>query len=504
MRSNLRLNDGLDDRLTDPPQETFRESLAVDLRLVEPVSRRNTATHFRRAVVFCEVLADILTITFAVTLGCLIYYVLKLGRQVHYPTYSVLEIAFAFAVGMVFMLDRAGAYARANSLLRVRETEQVLQVSAQAFLIVMAVSFFSNFLFSRWMLVLSLALVPLALFVQKSFLYLLIHTLHSKGYGVDRVLIYGSGSTGRRVFSALTRSPRLGLHPIAFVDDDPSKTGGMIFEMGYEPQRSAPVVKGPISGQLISAQSADLVIIAIPSISPEVFQRAVEGSFDAKARVSFVPSHFLPSDPAVVYQDIDGVLLASLAKPAQRFGYEVAKRIVDLVVAAVLLLLGLPLFLLLAVLIRIDSPGAVIFRQERIGLYGKLFRMFKFRTMHPTTDPYELSPQISTDPRITRLGRFLRRTSLDELPQLLNVLQGSMSLVGPRPEMPFIAEKYTQRHKQRLQVKPGLTGLWQLSGDRNYLIHENIEYDLYYLQHRSFFMDLAILLHTTIFAMRGI
>ena len=94
--------------------------------------------------------------------------------------------------------------------------------------------------------------------------------------------------------------------------------------------------------------------------------------------------------------------------------------------------------------------------------------------------------------------------ALDEIPQLLNVLQGHMSLVGPRPEMPFIVGQYTKRHKERLEIKPGLTGLWQLSGDRAFLIHENIEYDLYYVQHRNFFMDIAILLHTSIFAMHGI
>ena len=99
---------------------------------------------------------------------------------------------------------------------------------------------------------------------------------------------------------------------------------------------------------------------------------------------------------------------------------------------------------------------------------------------------------------------MLRRTSLDELPQLFNVLAGSMSLVGPRPEMPFIVEQYNDTHRQRLQVKPGLTGLWQLSGDRAFRIHENIEYDLYYIQRRNFFMDLAIVLHTVVFAMRGI
>jgi lipopolysaccharide/colanic/teichoic acid biosynthesis glycosyltransferase len=124
--------------------------------------------------------------------------------------------------------------------------------------------------------------------------------------------------------------------------------------------------------------------------------------------------------------------------------------------------------------------------------------------MYTNAPSYGYSPKEPDDPRITRLGRFLRRTSLDELPQLLNVLLGNMSLVGPRPEMPFIVATYNERHAQRLQVRPGITGLWQLSGDRHYLIHENIEYDLYYIQHRNFFMDLAILLHTTIFAMRGI
>jgi len=157
-----------------------------------------------------------------------------------------------------------------------------------------------------------------------------------------------------------------------------------------------------------------------------------------------------------------------------------------------------------AILIKMDSPGPVWFKQERVGQNGRVFQMLKFRTMGLETLPYDYSPRASGDPRITRIGRFLRRTSLDELPQLVNVVQGKMSLVGPRPEMPFIVEQYSERHRQRLQVKPGLTGLWQLSGDRAFLIHENVEYDLYYIQHRNFFMDLAILLHTSIFAMRGV
>jgi len=155
-------------------------------------------------------------------------------------------------------------------------------------------------------------------------------------------------------------------------------------------------------------------------------------------------------------------------------------------------------------LIRLDSPGPALFKQVRVGQGGRLFEMYKFRSMYAHASGSDYSPKTPDDPRITRLGKFLRRTSLDELPQVLNVLEGSMSLVGPRPEMSFIVEQYGEKQRQRLQVKPGLTGLWQLSGDRAFLIHENIEYDLYYIQHRNFFMDLAILLHTSIFAMRGI
>jgi lipopolysaccharide/colanic/teichoic acid biosynthesis glycosyltransferase len=163
-----------------------------------------------------------------------------------------------------------------------------------------------------------------------------------------------------------------------------------------------------------------------------------------------------------------------------------------------------PVWLLIAFLIRIDSPGPVLFRQSRVGKSGKLFGLYKFRSMCADAPKYEHSPTESDDPRITRMGRFLRRSSLDEIPQLINVVKGEMSLVGPRPEMPFIVEEYSAAHRQRLRVVPGITGLWQLSADRAFHIHENIQYDLYYIRNRSFFMDFAILLHTLVFAMNGV
>lgn len=182
--------------------------------------------------------------------------------------------------------------------------------------------------------------------------------------------------------------------------------------------------------------------------------------------------------------------------------YTVSKRAADLVISTLLLVLLAPLLALIALLIRLDSPGAALFIQKRVGRSGELFNIYKFRSMYADSAKYELSPSTSRDPRITRIGRMLRRTSLDELPQLLNVLFGSMSLVGPRPEMPFIVQRYNVQQQQRLSVTPGITGLWQLSPYRGFPIHQNIQYDLYYIRNRTFGMDTAILLQTLFFTMR--
>jgi exopolysaccharide biosynthesis polyprenyl glycosylphosphotransferase len=491
-------------KVSTAPQTSPINGLAADLRLVQRDERRSAAAHFWRAVVLCEIVADFLTIIFAVVSGYVIYNSFALGKHAFYPARMTLAMASLFAIVTVLMLDRAGAYRRGNSLLRVRETEQVLRVSAEAFLVLFAVSFFTSALFSRWQLMLSFTLVSLLLFLQKHFTYSVVRMLHARGHGNEKVLIYGAGGTGRRVFSVLKRSPKLGLNPVAFVDDDPHKAGSTIYEMAYERRQSLPVIRGPVTREMIASHGVDLVMVAIPSIARDRFTQTMDEALSANTRVSFVPGNLLPSGPRIDYQDIDGVLLASFGGSTRRVGYEVVKRVCDLAGSLILGLLGAPLLLLLAVAIKIDSAGPVLFRQDRVGRHGKLFRMYKFRTMRADTQLYDYSPRASSDSRITRLGRFLRHTSLDEVPQLLNILQGNMSLVGPRPEMPFIVEQYSERHRQRLDVKPGLTGLWQLSGDRAFLIHENLEYDLYYIQHRNIFMDLAILLHTSIFAMRGI
>ena len=490
--------------IQSPVKDNVASAPLTELQLVEVPARESAAVRFRRWVAVVEMFVDLCTIVGAVLVSYLAYYDLHFGKHIYYPVRAVVSVACVFGIIAVLMLGRVGAYERGVGLLRVRETEKVLRVSAQTFLVAFAVSFFSNFLVSRWLLLILVTTVPLALCIEKHIVYTLVRRLHSKGYGIERVLIYGAGSTGRQVYSALKRSPKLGFAPIAFVDDDYTKTGSIVFEMGYERRPSAPVVGGPIRRELLTQCDADMVIVAVPTIDRTKFLETVREALAAKCRVAVVPSHFFPSDVLIEYEDIDGVLLASFGNGSRMRGYDIVKRIGDILGSILLLIMGAPLFALLAILIRLDSEGPALFSQERGGHQGRRFKMYKFRTMFRDAPQYEYCPSSQSDPRITRLGKFLRRTSLDELPQLVNVLKGNMSLVGPRPEMPFIVEQYAERHRQRLQVKPGLTGLWQLSGDRGCLIHENIEYDLYYIQNRGIFMDFAILLHTVIFAMRGI
>jgi lipopolysaccharide/colanic/teichoic acid biosynthesis glycosyltransferase len=163
-----------------------------------------------------------------------------------------------------------------------------------------------------------------------------------------------------------------------------------------------------------------------------------------------------------------------------------------------------PLFILTAILIKFDSPGPVFFRHYRIGKGGKAFLLWKFRSMKVNVAKYAVSPQSSEDSRLTRIGRLIRRLSIDEIPQLVNVLKGEMSLVGPRPEMPFIVESYRSIDYMRLAVRPGITGLWQISPARAFPIHENLQYDFHYIHNQNLALDCAIILRTITAVIHGI
>jgi lipopolysaccharide/colanic/teichoic acid biosynthesis glycosyltransferase len=188
---------------------------------------------------------------------------------------------------------------------------------------------------------------------------------------------------------------------------------------------------------------------------------------------------------------------------SQKVFYRFAKRLVDSAISLLGLVFFFPLWLLLVILIKTDSKGNAIFSHMRVGKNGKLFRLYKFRTMINGVNAEEFAPTSLEDKRVTRVGRFLRRTSLDEMPQLWNVLMGEMSLVGPRPEMQFIVQKYNDMQKKRLIVKPGLTGLWQVFGRKDLPLHENAEYDYFYILNMGFLLDLRILFKTVMVVING-
>ena len=177
--------------------------------------------------------------------------------------------------------------------------------------------------------------------------------------------------------------------------------------------------------------------------------------------------------------------------------YRFSKRVIDIIISLLVIGILWPIFILIAISIALTSQGGVIFKHQRVGKGSKLFTFYKFRTMSIDTSKYILKPR-EDDPRIDKVGRFLRKSSLDELPQIINVLKGEMSVVGPRPEMPFIVENYTNKERERLKVKPGITGLWQLSGKTKEMIHNNLEYDLNYIKNQSFLLDLKVLFRTFI------
>jgi exopolysaccharide biosynthesis polyprenyl glycosylphosphotransferase len=474
------------------------------LSSLKPRLSRSQFLRFTQLAMATEVIGDLIASAISVAGVFLSYSYLRPARALALPLPQLLGVSISFSILFVVMLDREGVYSQGSGMLRIRETERTLRASLLSFLVIYPVAIMAHFALSPLLLGAMLLTVPITVITEKQAVFSFVRFLHARGRGVQRAIIYGAGYTGKRVYSALLRSRKLGLNPIGLVDDDQTKVGQTLKALGYSHIDSELVIQGPITLRMIKEMQADLVIVAIPTIAQSRLAEIATLAKQAGVSLSFVPNQPPHESLWVNYLDIDGIMLGSFAAPVNMHGYEFSKRVFDLIVSMIILVIFSPFFALLALGVRLDSEGPIIFKQHRVGKNGKLFEIYKFRTMKAAAPKYDLSPTKSEDWRITRFGRLLRKTSLDELPQLLNVLKGDMSLVGPRPEMPFIVQTYGPRERLRLSVIPGITGLWQLSADRSYLIHENPHYDLYYIRNRGFFMDIAILLHTAIFAIRGV
>lgn len=265
---------------------------------------------------------------------------------------------------------------------------------------------------------------------------------------------------------------------------------------------------------IIATHGVTTVICTLP---PSEHERVL--ALAERLRASPVDFRVVPDVLDLAYAratvtNVEGIPLVGLREPALSTSGKLVKYTFDRLVSLLGLLLGAPLFLALGLLVKLDSPGPILYKAERVGEEGRPFTMYKFRTMIDDADrklDKALGPEparrgvykVPHDPRVTRVGRVLRRLSLDELPQLWNVLRGEMSLVGPRPEQPFIVEGYAPWQHRRTHIRPGMTGWWQVNGRSDKPLHQNTEYDLYYVENYSLFLDLRILARTIGVVVKG-
>ena len=391
-------------------------------------------------------------------------------------------------------LQSVGIYSLSGGLLRIRETACLLRAVVTGSVLLELYALLSQNACDVVSLTGVSALLFFCLLLQKSLLGTYLSRLEIKASSQRRVLLYGDPGRTQHLQEAIGRSTRLRMRIVALVD----ASRAVAAEMGSG-------VNNGLSLTLLQQQHIDTIVVAQPQQSEAVSTELRSLAFEAGIPIYFLADFAEGSRAQMDCLELDGHFLFGLYGTREAGVLQsAAKRAFDIVSSFSLLFLTAFPLVIAALLVKFTSEGPVFFRQTRIGEHGKPFTIFKFRTMHQAACVDSVSPSTSLDPRITRVGRFLRKSSIDELPQLFNVLRGEMAMVGPRPEMPFIVADYKEIHRARLSVKPGLTGLWQISEHRAKPIHENIEYDLYYLRYRSISFDLAIMLHTLVFAVRGI
>ncbi len=317
-------------------------------------------------------------------------------------------------------------------------------------------------------------------------------SLHAYGWGEERVLIVGAGEVGRMIWQKIRETPSLGYRVVGFVDDDPQ----------VKAVQSSPVLGNIESlSDLIKAEDVNEVIIALPETPHQELLLIVNKCDQGRVSVKVFPDVFQMMASEVSIGDLGGLPLLTVRDSALRGWKLLLKRAIDIVGSAVTLIISSPVMMLLAVLIKLDSAGPVFYTQERMGLDGKRLMMLKFRSMRADAEK-ETGPvwATSNDNRRTRMGTFIRRASIDEWPQFINVLLGDMSLVGPRPERPIFVEQFKQsipRYMDRHREKAGITGWAAVNGLRgDTSIIERTKYDLWYIENWSVALDFRIMIRT--------
>ena len=460
----------------------------------------------RRLLSIGAALTDVLLINLAFGIAYWLRYRLQWFASVdeayQVPYESFVPVSLAMTALLLGIYKLSGVYNQPRGASWFDEVYRLITGTATAIVLMVfvIVFFFRPLFFSRLVFLYAGILITIFLGISRLVKRVVYLQLRRRGLGVDRLLIVGAGEVGRTVMRNVVAQPSLGYHVVGFVDDDPDKGGTDI-------GRFKALGNTTNIPRLVKELVIDEVIITLPWMYHRKIVSIISQCEREQVGVRIVPDMFQMTLSHLDTEDLGGIPMIGVRDISIGRSQLIVKRAADLIIALLGLILLLPFFLVLAVIIRLDSPGPVVFRQIRVGKDEHLFPCYKFRSMREGADDEKSDLmdkdevngptfKMRKDPRITSVGRFLRRSSLDELPQLLNVLLGHMSLVGPRPAIPSEVQRYQPWHRRRLEVAPGMTGLWQVSGRSELTFDEMVLLDLYYIENWSPLLDLQILLRT--------
>lgn len=412
----------------------------------------------------------------------------------------VLFLIFAIPL-WCYLLHKNGVY-RPWRLIRVRTCLwNVVKASGLAFLVLGASFFLFKFaFFSRLFFVVFLITGFVFLSVEKIFIFIVMHEARRRGYNYRQILIVGTGRRAEIFLKKVHIHPEWGFRVIGAVEDE--------FGRGIERVGGVSVIGGLKDlGAILHRETVDEVIFIVPRLRLQHIENAIHECETEGVKVTIAVDLFDFKIAKASASEIDGMPFLSLSSIIPTAWQLLAKRILDIIVSGILMILLGPVLVVIAILIKITSQGPVLFKQERVGFNKRRFILYKFRTM--VEGAQEDLPQVDIYKEIyepdwkrkkmtlvTPFGKFLRKFSLDELPQFLNVLFGHMSLVGPRPTLPGEVEQYESWHRRRFSMRPGLTCLWQVSGRRDIQFEGWMKMDLEYLDNWSLWLDIKILIKT--------
>jgi exopolysaccharide biosynthesis polyprenyl glycosylphosphotransferase len=449
--------------------------------------------------------ADVVLINIAVALAYYIRYELQWFRAVdpafNQPFHAYIPFAVVLTALLIVTFRLEGVYQSRRGGSWFDELYAIINGTTTGIVIMVVIVFiYQPLVYSRLLFfqagVLIIALLGFSRLVKRQ----IMGRLRKRGWGTSRVLIVGAGELGRAVMRNIVAHPEFGYDVVGFVDDDPQKGETDIGRFkGLGGVENLP--------SLITDLKVNEVVITLPWQYHRKILSIVTQCEREQVRPRIVPDFFQIALSRMHIDDLGGIPLISIKDVSFGGWGRVLKRALDFTISLVGLIVLAPLMGLAALAIKLDSPGPILFPQVRLGKGGEPFTVYKFRSMHPGAE--EKLPQLAelneangpifkirADPRLTVVGKILRRTSVDELPQLYNVLRGEMSLIGPRPPLPEEVEQYREWHKRRLEVSPGMTGLWQVSGRSELTFDEMALLDIFYVEEWTLALDLKIFLKT--------